>query len=158
MRTSENDFGHPGGELVNNILEKPTRCDWNLFLTDWMTITFCSRSRIPAKVGLKSNNFCHHHLYETFLISPNAFPCPQNDLFNPGNAFILQRDLSGSFILLSLEATLKTSWRQRSTMNTQIIHYQWLQKNTNSPYYGIFFDLRTEIEAAMVKTPRKFFA
>jgi transcriptional regulator GlxA family with amidase domain len=72
----------PGGDGTKQVVENQhviKKLKDLIDLSKW-TMTVCSGSRIPAKLGLLDGKpFCTHHLvYESIsLISPTAISCPQ---------------------------------------------------------------------------------
>jgi transcriptional regulator GlxA family with amidase domain len=120
----------PGGDGSKQvILEKPTmdglealldRCEW--------TMTVCSGSRIPAKLGLLNGKpFCTHHLvYESIsLISPTAISCPQKRFIQSSERLYTAAGISAgidlSFFLL--EATFGKKLAEETAKYMEYANY-----------------------------------
>jgi transcriptional regulator GlxA family with amidase domain len=120
----------PGGDGSKQVVLEKATMDGLMNLLDsceW-TMTVCSGSRIPAKLGLLNGKpFCTHHLvYESIAkISPNAIPCPQNRFVQSSERLYTAAGISAgidlSFFLL--EATFGKKLAEETAKYMEYTNY-----------------------------------
>lgn len=99
----------PGGDGTKQVIQDKDIMDRldSLIKSSLWTMTVCSGSRVPAKLGLLDGNpFCTHHLvYESIsLLSPSAIPHPEKRFIQSDNKLYTAAGISAgidlSFFLL----------------------------------------------------------
>jgi transcriptional regulator GlxA family with amidase domain len=120
----------PGGDGSKQVIQQMETMKGLAALMDsceW-TMTVCSGSRIPAKVGLLDGKpFCTHHMvYKSIsLISPTAIPCPQKRFIQSSDRLYTAAGISAgidlSFFLL--EATFGKNLAEETSKYMEYTNY-----------------------------------
>ena len=117
----------PGGEGSKAVIQDVNVMDKlnSLINQSSWSMTVCSGSRIPAKLGLLDNNpFCtHHSVYENISsISPSAIPCPGKRFVQTSNQLYTAAGISAG-IDLALFLMMKTFGKSLSEQTAAYMEY-----------------------------------